>query len=120
MSIFIEINQNDYSINTTTGITIIDLSTGSSKFLELYNEDMNKLIEDLNKEFIIYNPKEVILTIINTKKEFIFIEEGKSNINCINKLTQFLQNKNIILHYNLLLDLDYFKLNYQNLFCNNK
>ena len=114
MSIFIEQNINSIeNSNTITGISIIDLSTGSIKLLELYNEDINKLIEELNKEFIIYNPKEVILTVIDNKKNVLSIENPNSKIN---KLINFLQNKNIILHHNLVLSLDYFKLHYQNEF----
>ena len=44
------------------GLSIIDLSTGSIKVLEIYNNDYTKLIEDLNKELIINNPKEIIFT----------------------------------------------------------
>jgi DNA mismatch repair protein MutS len=89
ISIYIEIIKN----KILAGISIIDLSTGLIKVLEIYNEDYNKLIEDLNKEFIIYNPKEVILTIINSKNNEIF-----SNIE--NNLIDFFQHKNIILHCN--------------------
>jgi DNA mismatch repair protein MutS len=88
-----------------TGISIIDLSTGSIKLSEIYNEDYNKLIEDLNKEFIIYNPKEIILTFINSK-----INEN------FNKLYQYLKNKNTILHYYDKIEKLYYKLDFQNEF----
>ncbi len=88
-----------------TGVTIIDLSLGSIKILELYNTDYTKLIEDLNKEFIIYNPKEIILTYINSKIDEKFT-----------KLFQFLKNKNSIFHYNDKIDDLYNNINFQNEF----
>lgn len=67
------------------GISIINLSTGDIKILEFYNNDFTKLVEDLNKEFIIYNPKEVILTFEKNNKYY-------------NELYNLLNNKSKILH----------------------
>lgn len=101
ISLYIEIIKE----NILTGLSIIDLSTGLIKVLELYNEDYNKFIEDLNKEFIVYNPKEILLT----------FENVNSNLNIKNQLIQFLKQKNIILHNNTL-DKLYHKIDFQNEF----
>ena len=100
ISIFIEVINN----SLITGISIIDLSIGSIKLIEFYNTDYNKLIEDLNKEFIIYNPKEIILT---------FQNKIDSNFN---KLYTFLKNKNSIFHFYDKIDKLYYNISFQNEF----
>jgi DNA mismatch repair protein MutS len=117
MSIYI-----DYYINNTNsnnkeqffiGISIINVSTGDIKILEIYNNDYNKLLEDLNKEFIIYNPKEVILSFDNNNKYY-------------NELYELLKNKSKILHrydfnskYSLIeYQNEFFKNIFKNIFSN--
>lgn len=117
MSIYI-----DYYINNTNfnnkeqfiiGISIINLSTGDIKILEIYNNDYNKLLEDLNKEFIIYNPKEVILSFDNNNKYY-------------NELYDLLKNKSKILHSynfnskynNIVYQNEFFKNIFKNIFSN--
>lgn len=97
LSLYIENINNKF----ITGISIIDLSTGNIKILELYNDDINKLIEDINKEFIIYNPKEIILT------------HTKNNLG-IDKVISFFKNQIVIFHYNNNFDDTLNNLNYQN------
>lgn len=100
LSLYIENINNKF----ITGISIINLSTGNVKVLELYNEDINKLIEDINKEFIIYNPKEVILS------------HAKNINNNIDKIITFFKSQNVILHYNNTFDNIIYDINYQNEF----
>lgn len=100
ISIYLEVINN----NLITGISIIDLSIGSIKLIELYNTDYNKLIEDLNKEFIIYNPKEIILTYPNE------IDQN------FNKLYTYLKNKNSIFHFYNNIDKLYKNITFQNEF----
>jgi DNA mismatch repair protein MutS len=100
ISIYLEVINN----NLITGISIIDLSIGSIKLIELYNTDYNKLIEDLNKEFIIYNPKEIILTYPNE------IDQN------FNKLYTYLKNKNSIFHFYDNIDKLYKNITFQNEF----
>lgn len=73
-----------------SGISAIDLSTGNIKILEIYNNDYTKLIEDLNKEIIIYNPKEIIFNCNTILQENDYYD----------KFISFFKNKNTIFHIN--------------------
>lgn len=110
LSIYMEYSssKNQNKENIITGLSIIDLATGNIKVLEFYNNDYTKLIEDLNKELIIYNPKEIIFS-TNEK-----LEENQY----YNKFLSFLKTKQCILHINSL-DKDYININYQNEFFTN-
>lgn len=87
------------------GLSIIDLSTGSIKVLEIYNNDYTKLIEDLNKELIINNPKEIIFT------HNLLLSQSKY----FNDIITFFKNKNCIFHTNNL-DKNFVNINFQNEF----
>ena len=112
LSIYIEYSESKInSINNESfinGLSIIDLSTGSIKVLEIYNNDYTKVIEDLNKELIIYNPKEIIFSYNN----------HLYNSKYYNELLTFFKNKDSILHINNL-EKDYENVIYQNEFLNN-
>ncbi len=98
MSIYIEYNNNLLTNSNEQfyiGLSIINLSTGDIKLLELFNNDLNKLIEDLNKEFIIYNPKEVIYSFNPDNKyykELYSFLEKKTNILHIINLDNSIKN----------------------------
>lgn len=93
--------------NIICGLSTIDLSTGNVNILEIYNEnyDITKLIEDINKEIIINNPKE-ILYIYNNNTDNI---ENDPIYKLLNK-------KNLIFHYTKTFNKEYAKINYQNEF----
>jgi len=104
VSIYLEI-LND---NIITGLSFVDVNIGEIYTLEIYNNDLIKLIEDIKKQFIIYNPKEIILSFNNTKTEKI------------TKFLDYLKNENIILHIQDINDYDnIFKLDFQNEFYEN-
>lgn len=109
LSIYIEYSESkiNLGVNETfiNGLSIIDLSTGSIKVLEIYNNDYTKLIEDLNKELIIYNPKEIIFT----------YNSNLYNSKYYNEILSFFKNKDCILH-NHHIDKDYKNIIYQNEF----
>jgi len=109
LSIYIEYSESKINLDAKetfiNGLSIIDLSTGSIKVLEIYNNDYTKLIEDLNKELIIYNPKEIIFT----------YNSNLYNSKHYQELFSFFKNKNCILH-NHNIDKDYENLIYQNEF----
>ena len=94
--------------NNICGISTINLSTGDVDVFEIYNEnDMTKLLEDLNKIIIIHKPKEIIYTYENE-------ENGLKD--CVYNI---LYNKNSIFHYNKEIDKDYARISYQNDFLKN-
>ncbi len=105
------INQNDNLImalyieklnnSIMVGISIINLSTGNIKLIETYNKEESKLIEDINKEIIIYSPKEIILCCKTPNNKYIDILNNKSNI-----------------FHNVDYISDYEKINFQNEFFN--
>lgn len=109
LSIYIEYSKNKTNTldneSFINGISIIDLATGSIKILEIYNTDYTKLIEDLNKELIIYNPKEIIFMY----NKYLY------ESNYYNELMMFFKNKNCILHTNIL-DNNFANIIYQNEF----
>jgi DNA mismatch repair protein MutS len=109
LSIYIEYSESKINLGANetfiNGLSIIDLSTGSIKVLEIYNNDYTKLIEDLNKELIIYNPKEIIFT----------YNSNLYNSKHYHELLSFFKNKNCILHNNQI-DKDYENIIYQNEF----
>ena len=91
--------------NNICGLSIINLSTSNINILEIYNDnDISKLIEDINKEIIIYKPKEIIYTIENDNGEYSIEND---------KIYKLLNNKNIIFHNNKL-NKEYTKIAYQN------
>lgn len=97
-----------YNGTIVTGVSIIDLATGNINVLEFYNNDYTKLIEDLNKELIIFNPKEIIIT-TNQKSE-----DNK----LYDDLLLFFKNKNSILHIGEL-DSKFLNISFQNEFFKN-
>jgi len=89
--------------NNILGISIINLATGNLDIVEIYNEDdMTKLLEDLNKIIIIYKPKEIIYNYIN--------DANASK----DQIYNMLNNNNKIFHHNVSYLKDYLKISYQN------
>lgn len=104
LSIYRESIINMSKNNNILGISIINLSTGNVDIVEIYNEDdITKLLEDLNKIIIIYKPKEIIYNYSNTN-------ETKDQI------YNMLNNNNKIFHHNTNSINDYLKISYQNKF----
>lgn len=93
--------------NNILGISIINLSTGNIDIVEIYNEDdITKLLEDLNKIIIVYKPKEIIYNYFNTDK-------------AKDQIYNMLNNNNKIFHHNTNTTSDYLKISYQNEFLKN-
>jgi DNA mismatch repair ATPase MutS len=68
-NVILSIYRETINSNNICGISTINLSTGDVNVLEIYNEnDITKLLEDLNKIIIIYKPKEIIYS-YDTSKE---------------------------------------------------
>lgn len=107
LSIYRESIINTSRNNNILGISIINLSTGNVDIVEIYNEDdITKLLEDLNKIIIVYKPKEIIYNYSNTS-------ETKDQI------YNMLNNNNKIFHYNTNITNDFLKISYQNEFLKN-
>ena len=107
-NIILSIYRETIKENNICGISTINLSTGDVNVLEIYNEnDMTKLLEDLNKIIIIHKPKEIIYTYENK-------ENDKKD--CVYNI---LYNKNSIFHYNKDINKDYIRISYQNDFLKN-
>ena len=107
-NIILSIYRETIKENNICGISTINLSTGDVNVLEIYNEnDMTKLLEDLNKIIIIHKPKEIIYTYENK-------ENDKKD--CVYNI---LYNKNSIFHYNKEINKDYNRISYQNDFLKN-
>ena len=107
-NIILSIYRETIKENNICGISTINLSTGDVNVLEIYNEnDMTKLLEDLNKIIIIHKPKEIIYTYENK-------ENDKKD--CVYNI---LYNKNSIFHYNKDINKDYMRISYQNDFLKN-
>lgn len=105
LSIYRESIINTY--NNILGISIINLSTGNVDMVEIYNEDdITKLLEDLNKIIIVYKPKEIIYNYTN-------VSEAKDQI------YNMLNNNNKIFHHNTKTTNDFLKISYQNEFLKN-
>ena len=110
-NIILSIYRETIKENNICGISTINLSTGDVNVLEIYNEnDMTKLLEDLNKIIIIHKPKEIIYTYENKENK----ENDKKD--CVYNI---LYNKNSIFHYNKEINKDYNRISYQNDFLKN-
>ena len=107
-NIILSIYRETIKENNICGISTINLSTGDVNVLEIYNEnDMTKLLEDLNKIIIIHKPKEIIYTYENKEN---------NEKDCVYNI---LYNKNSIFHYNKEINKDYNRISYQNDFLKN-
>ncbi len=107
-NIILSIYRETIKENNICGISTINLSTGDVNVLEIYNEnDITKLLEDLNKIIIIHKPKEIIYTYNNKE------------INQKDCVYNILYNKNSIFHYNKDINTDYMRISYQNDFLKN-
>lgn len=107
-NIILSIYRETIKENNICGISTINLSTGDVNVLEIYNEnDITKLLEDLNKIIIIHKPKEIIYTYNNKE------------INQKDCVYNILYNKNSIFHYNKDINKDYMRISYQNDFLKN-
>jgi DNA mismatch repair protein MutS len=107
-NVILSIYRETINSNNICGISTINLSTGDVNVLEIYNEnDITKLLEDLNKIIIIHKPKEIIYS-YDTSKE--------TKKDCVYNI---LYNTNTIFHYNTNIIKDYTKINYQNDFLKN-
>jgi len=101
-NIILSIYRETIKDNDVLGISTINLATGEVNVLELYNNnDMTKLLEDLNKIIIMYKPKEII-----------YSYEGLNNDN----IYKLINNRELIFHDNKIICPDYFKISYQNEF----
>lgn len=108
-NIIISIYREKIKKNNICGISTINLSTGDVNISEIYNEDdITKLLEDLNKIIIIYKPKEIIYTY-----------ENKEISNDKDYIYNTLYNNNTIFHYNKDIKKEYAKISYQNDFLKN-
>ena len=111
-NIILSIYRETIKENNICGISTINLSTGDVDVLEIYNEnDMTKLLEDLNKVIIIHKPKEIIYTYDNDK--------SNKELNKKDCVYNVLYNKNSIFHYNKEINKDYMRISYQNDFLKN-
>lgn len=107
-NIILSIYRETIKENEICGISTINLSTGDVNILEIYNEnDMTKLLEDLNKIIIIHKPKEIIYSYENKK------------IDITDNVYKILYNNNSIFHYNNEINKNYSKISYQNDFLKN-
>jgi len=107
-NIILSIYRETFNENDICGISTINLSTGDVNVLEIYNDnDITKLLEDLNKIIIIHKPKEIIYTYNNKE------------INQKDCIYNILYNKNSIFHYNKDINKDYMRISYQNDFLKN-
>jgi len=84
--------------------------------VEIYNEnDITKLLEDLNKIIIVYKPKEIIYNYtndMNNKDEPEVTHQRDQILNMLN-------NNNKIFHHNIDNLKDYLKVSFQNEFFKN-
>lgn len=102
-SIYIENINNNYII----GLSTIDIVTSKNNIYEIYiNNDLsiNKIIEELNRYLIIYNPKEILYNSINLSDTYD------------NNILHFLNNFSNLIHNNNTYNKEFSKINYQNLF----
>jgi DNA mismatch repair protein MutS len=102
LSLYIEQIDN----NILYGISIINLSTGTINIFEKYNKDLNKILEEINKILIIYQPKEILISY-------------NKITNNINKIIQIINNNNDNTHILTNFEEDIKKIAYQNNFLEN-
>lgn len=102
LSLYIE----EINDNILYGISVINLSTGTINLFEKYNKDLNKILEEINKILIIYNPKEILISYCNKTKY-------------ITKIIDILSNNNENIYINDNIEKDILKINYQNNFLEN-
>jgi DNA mismatch repair protein MutS len=102
LSLYIEQIDN----NILYGISIINLSTGTINIFEKYNKDLNKILEEINKILIIYQPKEILISY-------------NKITNNINKIIQIINNNNDNTHILTHFEEDIKKIAYQNNFLEN-
>lgn len=99
-SIYIEQIKDNYLM----GLSTIDIITSKNNIYEIYVNDINKLLEELNRYLIIHNPREIIY-------DSISLDEKDENI-----IIHLLNNITKILHINKNYNKEFSKITYQNEF----